>query len=582
MFRNIFIVTVVSLLLAVLIVSCSDDPVEPDPVTSPYKGLTQPDDVLFNLELSVGELDYDEYKRFIDPEFVFVFSESDQQGLTPENWNRASEMTAMNNMLDPNYTGDHPVSSIEFSLQTADDDWIEITPPDTLLYPGESWYKKAVTYSFELVSTSGWTFMGMDLPADIFIRQEDGVWRMVEWRDDTTGRAGTTSRTAAKGTVAETTWGAAKFLYKEDPGYQDLTARDDVLINLELAYDDRDISRFEPLIADDFMFVFSDNDYGNGITPVTWDGQTEVGATQNLFDPSYENNPATGVVLQLDNSPGGWTPLIVISIHDPAGELWYLKTVKYSLTVKTADVWYESRNFQTEFAVRRSKLGVKQVWQIVAWQDDVTPTERLSMGDAAVEDITWGKIKTLFSEEYSYRDLSIKDDVFHNLELLYPARDVAEYERLLDHDMIFFFSDADIANGIPFTEWYREDEIRVLTNMGDKSRPDRILSINLDLAYSLGPWTAIVPENPKYAGEIWYQKTVVYNFTVQAEPDMTYIGTDIKAQFTIRESEGEGGAKRWRIVRWRDDITGGFFQAGLTRSARVQDTTWGGVKALYE
>ncbi|MCK5406315.1 MAG: hypothetical protein KAJ37_02620 [Candidatus Krumholzibacteria bacterium] len=453
MIRETLIAVFGSVLFAALMFSCSDDPVEPGPEPSPYKGLAQPNDVLFNLELSISELDYDEYKRFIDPEFVFVFSEADQQGLTPEDWNRASEMAAMNNMFDPNYTGDHPVSSIEFSLQSTDDDWIEITPPDTLLYPGENWYKKAVTFSFEIVSTSGWTFIGKDRRAQIFIRQEDGIWRMVEWRDEYTSGAGTANRAAEKGAVEDITWGAVKFLYREDPGYQDLSARDDALINLELAYNDRDISRFEPLIADDFMFVFSDNDYGNGITPVTWDGQTEVGATQNLFDPSYENNPATSVVLQLDNSAGGWTPLIVISIHDPAGELWYLKTVKYSLTVKTADVWYESRNFQAEFAVRRTEAGGKQVWQIVAWQDDVISIPGLSLGDAAVEDITWGKIKTLFTEEYSYKDLTTKDDVLHNLELLYPARDVAEYTRVLDDDLVFFFSEADIANGIPFTEW---------------------------------------------------------------------------------------------------------------------------------
>jgi hypothetical protein len=200
------------------------------------------------------------------------------------------------------------------------------------MYGGEQWYMKPVTYSFEIQLTPNWLLKAVDRGSKIVIRRENGIWKMVEWVDDNSARTSTAGRGMANGAVQDITWGGAKMRYEEDPGYQDLSARDDALINLELAYNDRDISRFEPLIADDFMFVFSDNDYGNGITPVTWDGQTEVGATQNLFDPSYENNPATSVVLQLDNSAGGWTPLIVISIHDPAGELWFTSRMLTSQT----------------------------------------------------------------------------------------------------------------------------------------------------------------------------------------------------------------------------------------------------------
>ena len=157
----------------------------------------------------------------------------------------------------------------------------------------------------------------------------------------------------------------------------------------------------------------------------------------------------------------------------------------------------------------------------------------------------------------SYKNLAEKDDVLFNLQLLYPQYDWVEYSRVLDDDLIFFFSDADIANGIPFTQFNRSDEIRTLQHMGDDSRDDAVLSINLNLSYSAGEWTAIVPEDQKYAGETWYLKTVVYNMTVQAEPNMTYVSTDIKAQFTIREGEDQDGSKIWRIIRWRDAISGG-------------------------
>ncbi len=157
----------------------------------------------------------------------------------------------------------------------------------------------------------------------------------------------------------------------------------------------------------------------------------------------------------------------------------------------------------------------------------------------------------------SYKSLAEKDDVLFNLQLLYPQFDLQEYNKVLDDQFIFFFSDDDIGNGIPFTEFFKDDEIRTLRNMGDDSRPDRVLSIELTLSYSEEEWTPITPEDQKYAGETWYQKTVVYNMTVQAEPNMTYISTDIKAQFTIREGEDLDGSKIWRIIRWRDDIQGG-------------------------
>jgi len=181
-----------------------------------------------------------------------------------------------------------------------------------------------------------------------------------------------------------------------------------------------------------------------------------------------------------------------------------------------------------------------------------------------------------------YKALTSKDDVLYNLELLYPLCDTTEYKRVLDDDLTFFFSDVDIANGIPFTEFDKQQELESLRNMADENRPDRVLSIELSLSYSEEEWTPITPEDQKYAGETWYQKTVVYNMTVQAEPNMTYTSTGIKAQFTIREGENQDGSKIWRIIRWRDAFVGGLFHADVGKHARVQDTTWGGVKALYQ
>ncbi|MCK5618979.1 MAG: hypothetical protein KAJ17_06250 [Candidatus Krumholzibacteria bacterium] len=178
-----------------------------------------------------------------------------------------------------------------------------------------------------------------------------------------------------------------------------------------------------------------------------------------------------------------------------------------------------------------------------------------------------------------YKALTSKDDVLFNLQLLYPQYDCVEYNQVLDDDLIFFFSKDDIGTG--FTEFAKSDEIRTLQHIGDDSRPDRVLSIELTLSYSEEEWTPITPEDQKYAGETWYQKTVVYNMIIQAVPDMTFVCTDVNAQFTIREGENNSGKKIWRIIRWRDAIKGGSARSLVAGSAQVQTTTWGAIKAVY-
>ena len=182
-----------------------------------------------------------------------------------------------------------------------------------------------------------------------------------------------------------------------------------------------------------------------------------------------------------------------------------------------------------------------------------------------------------------YKALTSKDDVLYNLELLYPLCDTTEYKRVLDDDLTFFFSDVDIANGIPFTEFDKQQELESLRNMADENRPDRVLSIELSLSYSEEEWTPIAPDDPAYSHETWYQKTVGYYMTVQAEPNMTYTSNYVlDAQITVREVVAQGGAKMWKIIRWQDYVMGGGLHGDFGKEPLIRATTWGGVKALYQ
>ena len=102
-------------------------------------------------------------------------------------------------------------------------------------------------------------------------------------------------------------------------------------------------------------------------------------------------------------------------------------------------------------------------------------------------------------------------------------------------------------------------------------------SIRLDVRFEDGvTWDAVVPLSTPT--ETWYTTTVFYEFTVEFEPDETFIAyAGSRSQFTVR-NVGTDESPRWRLVEWRDlgnDAV--VVQGPASTSAR----TWGSIKALY-
>jgi hypothetical protein len=153
-----------------------------------------------------------------------------------------------------------------------------------------------------------------------------------------------------------------------------------------------------------------------------------------------------------------------------------------------------------------------------------------------------------------WEDLKEKDDVFHNLLEAYKQMNIVQYDRLLDEEFIFHFSQADIENGLPQEQWGRADELRSTEHMFSRYEDEKygaITSIDLILDKS-GPWFEFYPEAP-YEGEIWYQKTVTYSITAQTTSPWELQGLDMDALFTVRFAEADGDTI-WRIITWYDDI----------------------------
>jgi len=189
--------------------------------------------------------------------------------------------------------------------------------------------------------------------------------------------------------------------YKPQPfgdpplSFKNLQNKDDILFNLELAYNKRDFEEFEKLLDDDFVFILSESDYNSGeVDAPQWDRVRELSVNQQIFDPNLDSGlRVISIDLSLDYSAGNWTPLPPDTNHPT--ETWYTQTVGYDLITKTADDWeHRALDLNAQLTVRKNDST--GLWQIVLWRDDVGSQMGLSPGRIAVESTTWGGIKAQY------------------------------------------------------------------------------------------------------------------------------------------------------------------------------------------
>ena len=153
----------------------------------------------------------------------------------------------------------------------------------------------------------------------------------------------------------------------------------------------------------------------------------------------------------------------------------------------------------------------------------------------------------------TFGDLKEKDDIFNNLELAYEVMNFHEFQRLLNEDFIFRYPIKNQQDVWEAKQWDRSVEEGVHRRMfGDEPPPqgvDPVSDINVNLTPT-GLWIQVTPDQGQYPGETWYKKTVDYFIQIKAGPN-TYIGNDLRAEFTIRWNETD---EIWQIVSWLDDL----------------------------
>lgn len=156
--------------------------------------------------------------------------------------------------------------------------------------------------------------------------------------------------------------------------YEDLTERWHVLNNLELAYEDQKIQRYDAVLDDNFTFFFFSGDVGGEI-PAQWGRAEELAANTNLFDKAYvDQDPSDGVQepckkIKMDvqwESGLQWQ-----KVTQGGGEEWFTTTVFYNFQfdVGENDHFINNPGSKAQFTVRNAGTEQAPHWQLVEFRD---------------------------------------------------------------------------------------------------------------------------------------------------------------------------------------------------------------------
>ncbi len=195
------------------------------------------------------------------------------------------------------------------------------------------------------------------------------------------------------------------------PQYKSLSGpRDNVLFNLQKAWNERNIDRYDELLDMSFLFFFSQADIDRGyVDRVYWGRARDLSATKNVFDPNFSKphiDPVDDIDLVLAYVTGDdeWTPITPEDQEYYRGETWYEKVVSYRLSVTAGDMQYVGNDIQTSIVVREAnELGYADpIWQIVVWEDDIVAGSALPLAkgprNGLSEDCPWGRLKFIYFE----------------------------------------------------------------------------------------------------------------------------------------------------------------------------------------
>jgi hypothetical protein len=179
------------------------------------------------------------------------------------------------------------------------------------------------------------------------------------------------------------------------PPPSNLTQREHVLNNIEVAYNKRRIDKYDELLDAGFTFFLTTGDVGGGL-PEYWGRPEEVEYNTRLFDPNYTgSNRCKRIQVDLLFEDGvQWEDTIPPSAP---GETWYATTVHYEFKfdMEPDDTYISLPEAKATFTVRNTGTDSAPRWKLVEMRDLGQGFVRAGAA-ATTETTTLGRIKALY------------------------------------------------------------------------------------------------------------------------------------------------------------------------------------------
>jgi hypothetical protein len=349
-----------------------------------------------------------------------------------------------------------------------------------------------------------------------------------------------------------------------DPDYPEPTSPEQVLANVQRAYVYRNLDEYLACLSEDFKFHFTEADQHDVPQLPPWFYKSdERQVHENMFGDEWnvEWITLTLTVVSVDTMPGGDLGMLTGDVVVIRAET----DLRVSLAGGTTYLATSSQEFYFRTVVGSEEGEGRVLWEMFEWHD----LEWTGQGNGR-EGTSWGVIKYCFLESLSEPSRRTSPaEVIDQLSAAYVAMDTLNYLDCLSGDFIFYPCELEIPS-----EWYKPDERTMHENMF--AEETNVESVTLTLTIASIEYDYGIPDDP-------LDDTCVCIVHVDLRLNLItgdgFLAT-APSEFHLRvdqDEEGPYGETMWEIYEWYD-------LAGEGRGAvsgRVEDATWGSIKALY-
>jgi hypothetical protein len=356
-------------------------------------------------------------------------------------------------------------------------------------------------------------------------------------------------------------------------GYLEPTSPENVLLNLERAYGERDLDEYLACLSEDFKFHFSEEDQqGWPQLPPWFYKSDEQQVHENMFGDEWNVESITLYLspTSVETIPGGDsgtrtgdTVVVLVEtdlrVNKLGGVCWLCSS---------------PQEFRFREVEGSRESGGRALWEMFEWHE-------FEYDDAGgrVEDAGWGGIKYTFLEFLSEASRRTSPaEVIDQLEAAYVAMDAVNYLDCLSEDFQFFPCEDDVNNpdlDIP-PVWWRPEERAIHENMFDES--SNVTSISLTLTTTeIVHDTGVDPEDPLDDTYVHTEDVYLLMYLYGGDGFLA----DDPSEFHLRvdpDEEGPYGETMWEIYEWYDLAGEGWGDV----SGRRESTTWGAIKAMFK